>query len=63
MKLEITMSREEQRLSVNSWWATSPGFVLTTLRANLEAARILWPDDLKNVVIGSTEPPTQETST
>ena len=51
MKLEISMTIDKQLFEINHWWATAPEFVLDTLRAQLDAARILWPEALKNVVI------------
>lgn len=44
MKIEMSMIREEDKFHANSWWATSPGFVLLTLRAHLAAAMVIWPE-------------------
>ena len=62
MRIEVNMTREEQKLFINSWWSTSPTFALTTLRDQLEAARILWPKELKDVVIGVSVPNVPETT-
>lgn len=49
MKIEVSMSREEQRLEINSWWATGPAFALAAFRDQIETARILWPEAFAGV--------------
>lgn len=50
MKIEVNM-KPENEFSVSSWWAKSPEFVLQSLRQQLEAAAVIWPE-LKNLKIG-----------
>jgi hypothetical protein len=56
MRIEVNMTIEEQKLAICSWWASSPAFALETLRSQLEAARILWPEELGDIIIGTTTP-------
>jgi hypothetical protein len=43
MRISMEVS-EEKRVSVGSWWATSPEFVVSTLREQLDAAQSVWPE-------------------
>lgn len=63
MKIGIEMTTSEQRLSITSWWATSPDYVLAALRTHLDMAKVLWPTlrqyDI-GIVTGSTTIPVTE---
>lgn len=56
MRVEVYMSADEDKFSVNSWWAKSPEFVINALQRQLEAASAVWPE-LKSYAIGTTRPP------
>lgn len=56
MKIEVSMTTVDKALfEVNRWWATKPDFVLETLRAQLAAAAVIWPE-LKVYRIGEKKP-------
>lgn len=44
MKIEVSMTQEEQKFYAHSYWAREPEFVLETLRAHLSAAQVIWPE-------------------
>lgn len=44
MKIEVSMTQEEDKFSVSSWWARDAEFVLFTLNAQLKAASAMWPE-------------------
>lgn len=56
MKIEVSMVRDEDKLSVSSWWATSPSFVLYALGSQLGSAKAIWPEALDNHCIGVKMP-------
>lgn len=43
MKVEVNMQPDD-KFYVSGWWATSPEFVLSSLRQQLEAASAVWPE-------------------
>ncbi|MCS3691991.1 hypothetical protein ABIF07_001093 [Bradyrhizobium elkanii] len=38
------MKADVDKFEVHSWWATSPGFVVAALQAQLAAAQSIWPE-------------------
>jgi hypothetical protein len=44
MKIDVSMAADQHKFSVNSWWATSPDFVLYSLDSQLKAAAAIWPE-------------------
>lgn len=43
MKIDYAVSNDDE-FHAGSWWAKSPDFVLKTLRTQLEAAAVIWPE-------------------
>jgi hypothetical protein len=41
--MTVVMS-DEQRFDSGSWWAVAPELVLETLRCQLKAASVVWPE-------------------
>lgn len=56
MRINMSMNREEEKFAADSWWATKPEFVLYTLRSQLRAASVIWPE-LAVLEIGLFTPP------
>lgn len=50
MKIDVSMSTEENRFYIHSWWATGHDFVVETLQKQLEAASAIWPE-LRNYTV------------
>lgn len=44
MRVEISMTSDENKLMVNAWWATSPEFVIESIKSQLAAAQTIWPE-------------------
>jgi hypothetical protein len=44
MKVSVSMTTEKESFDVSSWWASSPEFVISSLRRQLEAAQAVWPE-------------------
>lgn len=44
MRLDISMSTEKTEFTVSSWWAKTPEFAIDSLRSQLEAATVIWPE-------------------
>lgn len=53
MIIEVSMKSDTDKMSVNSWWATSPGFVLAALQRQLQVAQTIWPAELRGFAIKS----------
>ena len=43
VKVEVSMTSDHM-FEANHWWAKSPDFVVSTLKAHLEAAAAIWPE-------------------
>lgn len=54
MKASIAMTPED-RFQVDSWWATSPSYVVAALSAQLRAAAVVWPE-LEDLRVGTLSP-------
>lgn len=44
MRIDVSMNRDEHKFTVANWWATSPAFVLHTLKAQLACAAVMFPE-------------------
>lgn len=44
MIINMSMSRETDKFEVQTWWATSPDFVLEAMVKQLHAATTIWPE-------------------
>jgi hypothetical protein len=44
MHIDISMTTDEKKFYSHSWWAKCPDFVIETLRAQLDAAAVIWPE-------------------
>ena len=55
MKIEVSMTVDTQKLEINSWWASEPAFAIKAFEAQIEAARILWPEAFKDIFLATTE--------
>lgn len=51
MKIEVNMTTSAEMLEVTNWWAKSPEFALKALRSQLEAAQVIWPEQLQGYEI------------
>lgn len=56
MKIEVNMTVEQQKLEINSWWASSPEFAIKAFQAQIEAARVIWPEAFGGVVLTTPAP-------
>jgi hypothetical protein len=52
VKIEVNMTTSADMFEVVQWWAKSPDFALKALRAQLEAAQVIWPEQLQGYEIG-----------
>jgi hypothetical protein len=59
MKVDVSMANDQDKFSVNSWWATSPEFVLSALNAQLKSASAIWPE-LNEWFIATNKKPAEE---
>lgn len=53
MIIEVSMKSDTDKMSVNSWWCTSPGFALAALQRQLQVAQTIWPEELYGFAIKS----------
>lgn len=56
MRVEVSMTVDEHKFSVSSWWANSPSFVVSAIEAQLKAAAAIWPE-LEGAFIATKKPP------
>lgn len=53
MIIEVSMKSDTDKMSVCSWWCTSPGFALGALIRQLQVAQTIWPEELNKFAIRS----------
>lgn len=54
MRIEVNMTADETKFRSDSWWAHGPQgheFVVETLRAQLAAAAVIWPELEKFAIV------------
>lgn len=44
MRVDVSMTVEKDEFNVSSWWAKNPQFVINSLRSQMEAAAVVWPE-------------------
>lgn len=44
MRVEVSMTPDEDKFYTHGWWATAPGYVLGNIRQQLKAAAVVWPE-------------------
>lgn len=44
MKVDVSMTTEEDKFYVNFWWVKTPEFAVASLAAQLKAAAVIWPE-------------------
>lgn len=62
MKVEVSMTVEKTLFEVNHWWATDPAFAIAAFKAQLAAAKVIFPE-LKEYHFGTVakKPPISST--
>lgn len=57
MQVDVSMS-DDNKFHASSWWANSPDFVIKTVKAQLKAAAVIWPE-LEAYTITEVSPATK----